>query len=209
MATTIGRLVEQIQRLYASGEIKENRKFEPEEIRLLVGQTLNQVLRKESLELSVPESEYLPTNAALMVMDIDASLFVDYRGFFKAPLPVPPMTLPMGMGVWKVEAVDVDPVPPVELIPIERSYADFYGGGIMPNSYSLEGSSIVLYDQGFIQTGDLIRVYMTGVDVDQLDDWDILNIAPEHEMVAIQMVLQILGVSSERDDDSNDGNDDA
>lgn len=209
MATTIGRITEQIQRLVNSGELRDDKKFESEEIRLLVNQVLNRLLRAERIQMSVPESQYLPEHAAMYCFETpladNSSAFTRVANKDTIKLPQQPMSLPMGLGIYRVSVEGAGAF--VEYIPWDTMTESVAS---MPlNSYLVIGDKITVPPMPtsyFSPTSDLVfKVYMVGVDLDRLGDWDILPVSSDMEDTCIREVLTLLGVAQQNGDTANDG----
>ena len=58
MATTIGRISEQIQRIINGGDPSSDNQIQLQEIKLLVGQVCNKLLKLERFSVNMPEGDY-------------------------------------------------------------------------------------------------------------------------------------------------------
>ena len=209
MATTIGRITEQIQRLINSGEMRDDKKFESEEVRLLVNQVLNRLLRAERIQMSVPEGQYLPENAAMFCHEIplagNNTAFDTKGGRYFVKLPQQPMALPMGLGIYRV-AIE-SPGATVDYIPWDDMVSSVAGTPL--NSYTVHGDELripVFPATYFDQTSVLsLKIWMVGVDLDRLGDWDIIPVSSDMEDTCIREVLTLLGVAQATGDTANDG----
>ena len=212
MATTIGRITEQIQRLINAGDLRDDVRFESEEIRLLVNQTLNRLLRAERIQLSVPEGEYLPENAAMYAYEYPSATeaAVQKYGKWSIKLPQVPMPLPMGMGVYKVVVTNDDTGQIFDFIYWDPLLNEAWG--TYPYGYHTIGDTLFFNAQsginmlfnGTVEPPYKITVYMVGVDLDLLGDWDILPVSSDMEDSCIREVLTLLGAAS-LSDTTNDG----
>lgn len=199
MASTLYRISEQISRILNGGEIPVAANPSIPQIKISVGQVINQLLKTDVLQMNVNRDmdERVPNGTVLgLYEDIEV---VPYNGKSKATLPIKPIKLPRNMGVWAIypkwEAngnYELDK----EFIPLQM------GQGGLLKSQSL--ISDLLGQVGYetfgmevVFTKDLTAMYespkvamrLAIMDVSLLDDYDILPILPEMEATVIQAVV--------------------
>lgn len=190
--TTIYSISEQILRLINGNPIISGR-FHINEVKRLVVQVSNQLLKADHFSINVPEGDTIPNNC--MVFTYDNVPVVQYKGKSKATLPSIPVSLPRNMGVLHVSKTDSIDEP---FIPIPTSmYGIIKPQDLLGNLSGLVGYEVVGKD--IIFTKDLTAqgvsaVYMrlVGGDLSQLGDYDILPLSADLEAQVVQAVYGIL-----------------
>jgi hypothetical protein len=208
MSTTIGRLTEQIQKILQGGRPNGDSRTTDDEVKLLVAQVANQLLKIDRLNTNFAEGDYFPPFACIATYD---NIAVEtYKGKSRALLPAFPMNLPHGMGIWTVSPTDdLDdlfiPLPTgmwamLKSIDVVDELNDKIG-------YEPDGHYIVFTkDITAAPTSiDEVCVRLVTIEPGKLDDYDILPVPADMEAQIIAGVLQILGVEKPKDD-TVDGN---
>lgn len=193
MATTKKRIAEQVQRLLKGNPIISAR-IHINDIKLLVEQVSNQLLKADHFAVNVPEGDTIPNNA--MVFSYDNVPVTTYKTTkSKATLPSIPISLPRNMGVLHVSKTDAIDEP---FIPIPTSMY----GIIKPQALLGDLSGLIGYEvvgKDIIFTKNLpgmgvnnVFIRLVGVDLSQLTDYDILPLSADMEAQVVQAVYNIL-----------------
>lgn len=205
MATSKKKLAEEIQRIYARYADKENidRSLDSREVKILIEQAMNRVLKAQTFErftdgyIDIPRCNVVKYSSQSVTADASNNRsYVD--------LPAIPISLPMDMGVWQVNATGS---PYAAYIPIVAQDFQVMGVGYSGSNqsdgintsyleqqvgYYIEGRRV--YFTSDISSVSTVDVHLLVNDLSQLGDNDILPLSPEYELDVIQEVFRILGM---------------
>lgn len=193
--TTLSKISEQVKRML-SGNPSYNIEISGTEIKLLVVQVINQLLRTERFTSQVqlwdnfPSGVYIATYHNIPV--------ITYGQRSMSILPAYPLSLPKNMGLWQVS----DENNPDRLfIPLLSGQ----WGIASPMDYLPSVSGIISYENeglDIIYTSDLTKLYPNPVnnvrvkllisDISSLTDYDLLPIPPEMEGQVIKSALSLI-----------------
>ena len=190
-------LAEQIQRLYARFIDKENPSdiIDTREIILLVGQSLNKVLKLQVAEsfkagmIDVPKCNLIEYTAAVTADSGNNRAYIT--------LPVIPLTLPMDMGIWSIAAATgamnpYIPIPAQDVLVFQGANLSYLEGKV---GYYVQGKrvyftkNITLTANGTVTS---VVVNLLTMDLSQFGDNDLLSISPEVESTIIADVLETI-----------------
>jgi hypothetical protein len=204
MSSTKGRIIEQIERMIAGNPIISAR-VHRNDIKLLVEQMCNQVLKADHFAVNVPEGDTIPNNA--MIFSYDQIPVSTYKTKSKITLPAIPISLPRNMGVLHISKVDAIDEP---FVPIPTSLY----GIVKPQTLLGDLSGLIGYEvvgKDVIFTKDLVglginNVYLrlVGVDMAQLGDYDLLPLSADLEVQVVTKVFEILAQVPPADKINND-----
>jgi len=191
--TTKYKIAEQVQRLLNGNPVVSGR-FNLHEIKLLVAQVANQLLKADHFSVNMPEGDTIPTNC--MVYTYDNVPVTTYKTTFsKATLPSIPIGLPRNMGVLHVSKIDAIEEP---FIPIPTSMY----GIIKPQDLLGELSGLIGYEvvgKDIILTKNLpgmsvnsVYIRLVGVDLSTVSDYETLPLTADLEGQIITQVYNIL-----------------
>jgi len=195
MATTIFRLAEECGRLIYGGNIPIAGKVSIYELKIAVGQAINQLLKVDYFQVNGRLGETIPNGSVLgLYTGIPTTTF---NGRTAAKLPIKPIKLPRDMGVWSVFP---DGEPSQEYIPLQlgqfgllksqRLISDLMG----QCGYEVYGDQ-VLFTKNLTPapTDPPFKVSMRLVimDISQYGDFDPLPLLPEQEFQIKQMVVAL------------------
>jgi len=204
MSSTKGRIVEQIQRLLEGNSIINSR-VHKNDIKLLIEQVGNQLLKADHFAINVPEGDTIPNNC--MIFSYDAIPVTTYKTTkSKATLPAIPISLPRNMGVLHVSKVDaIDEA----FIPIPTSMF----GIIKPQALLGDLSGLIGYEivgRDIIFTKNLpglgvnaVYIRLVGLDLSQLGDYDLLPLSADMEAQLVTQVYNILAQVPPADKQNN------
>lgn len=209
MATTIGRLTEQIQRIITGGDATADNQITFAEIKLLVTQVTNKLLKIERFNVLINEGDYGVPSCSIATYDNVA--VTTYKSKARSILPVVPMSLPRNMGVWAITTTtDLDdlfiPIPSgtfglLKKINVEKDLLGQIG-------YEVDGLNVVYTSD--IRNAPLsittVCMKLLVVDPSSMEDYDILPIPPEMEQDVITQVIQILSTYQTKDDSVDNSN---
>ena len=216
---TLGKLTEQIFRLYNSGNPSADSQVTKQEINVLVGQSVNKLLKVEHMGVNIKSyNDMFPPHTMISTYTItntgsgqSGNLDTYETSKSRALLPVHPISLPRNMGVWSVSPIgDGDQ----QYIPIQSG------------QYSLVNSQDVLqyldnqvgyYVDGryIIFTKDItaspfnvtsLKVRLLVVDATVLGPYDYVPLPADMEDMVIKDVLKTLSVMPEKEDVVIDNN---
>lgn len=196
--TTKYILAEQIQRLYARFLDKNNPSdvIDIREVKLLVNQSLNKVLKLQVAEsfkagmIDVPKCNLMQYSNAAVVQDSANS-----RAY--VTLPAIPLNLPMDMGIWSVTPnsgamTPYIPIPAQDMLVFQGTNLGYLEGKI---GYYVQGKRIYFTkDITLVANGSVsgVTVNLLVSDFSQLTDNEMLPISPEVESTIIDDVLQTI-----------------
>lgn len=204
MSSTKGKIVEQIQRLIEGNSIINSR-VHKNDIKLLVEQVGNQLLKADHFAVNVPEGDTIPNNC--MVFTYDNVAVTTYKTTkSKATLPAIPISLPRNMGVLHVSKVEAIDEP---FIPIPTSLY----GVIKPQALLGDLSGLIGYEivgRDIIFTKNLpglgvnaVYIRLVGLDLSQLGDYDLLPLSADMEAQLVTQVYNILAQVPPADKQNN------
>jgi hypothetical protein len=191
--TTKYKIAEQVQRLLNGNPVVSGR-FNLHEIKLLVAQVANQLLKADHFAVNMPEGDTIPTNC--MVYTYDNVPVTTYKTTLsKATLPSIPIGLPRNMGVLHVSKIDAIEEP---FVPIPTSMY----GIIKPQDLLGELSGLIGYEvvgKDVIFTKNLpgmsvnsVYIRLVGVDLSTVSDYETLPLTADLEAQVITQVYNIL-----------------
>jgi hypothetical protein len=202
MATTIGRISEQIQRIVNGGDPSSDNQIQLQEIKLLVGQVCNKLLKMERFTMNIPEGDY-GVNASI-IATYDNIPVTQYKDRAKSVLPTAPISLPKNMGVWAVSpTTDPDnlfiPIPSgtfglLKKIDVEK---DLFG----QIGFEVDGLNIIytkdIRNAPFSVNNVMVKLLV--IDPSTMGDYDILPISADMEGDVIAQVIQVLSAYQPKD----------
>lgn len=195
MASTIGRISEQIQRIVSGGDPASTERITLPEIRIAIGQVLNRLLKMERL-VNYNEGEKSPV-VDVAIAEYDNVPVSTYKDTSSCELPVTPIHLTRGRGVWHVSKINSpnDPFIPLQpgqwaLVKNQRLLGDL--SGLI--GYEIRGNNLIFTENLPGQSISSVLIRLLVNDFDSYSDTDILPIPADMEMTVIEEVLKLLGV---------------
>lgn len=193
--TTLNKISEQIKLFYGHSQTGEGPHIE--ELKLLAAQVLNRLFKMEKVGEISAIGDFNPS--ATLIATYDDQPVEEWKDRSRVKLPVYPISMPMGMGVWYVApSDDIDNF----FVPLISGQAGLIKSVSILNNYEnrvayeVQGDYVVftknLLDRDTPITSVLIRELV--VDVTDLDEYDPLTIPPDMEEPVIEEVLKLLGV---------------
>jgi hypothetical protein len=207
MATTKKKISEQILRLI-KGNATVSSRVQEADVKLLVEQIANKVLKADYFQVNLPEGDTVPNNC--MVFSYDNIAVSTYKTTLsKASLPSIPINLPRNMGVLHVAPTsDINcpyvPIPPsiYGIIKPQTLLGDL--SGLI--GYEVVGRDII-FTKNLPALG-ITSVYLrlVGLDLSQLSDYDLLPLSSDQEAVVVGEIYKMLVTvpQADRIADSND-----
>lgn len=203
MPATLFRISEQISRILSGGEVAVATMPSVEEIKIAVCQAGNAIIKADYVTASTKLGDTIP-NGAVAGLYEDVAVVSLGGGQSKATLPVKPLSLRRGVGVWSIYPkyeTGGRYQPKDEFIPIQMGQQSLLDSQPMINDLlGLTGYEVVNMDVYFNK--DLKLLYpqivlamrLLVLDMEQYSDYDILPLDPAQETAVIGQVLQLYGV---------------
>lgn len=209
--TTLGKITEQIFRLYNGGDASSDQEITKKEIELLVLQTVNKLLKLETLQVNYALGDSFPPHTAIASYDNVAVTALNDE-FCKATLPAQPLSLPRGMGVWSItKRVETSSGSGVYIDDYEQPFVPMVSGqiGIIANightamkdvlisnviAYELRSNNEILFYNSDSEVGSSVNIKLLVADPAKISSTDMLPVGSDQEMQIIQEVMQLLGV---------------
>jgi len=191
--TTKFKIAEQVNRLLKGNPVISAR-IHQNDIKLLIEQVANQLLKADYFAVNMPDGDTIPNNC--MVFTYDNVPVTTYKTTLsKATLPAIPISLPRNMGVLHVSKTDAINEP---FVPIPTSLF----GIVSPQDLLGDLSGLIGYEvigKDIVFTKNLpglsisnVYIRLVGVDLSQLTDYDILPLSADLEAQVVQQVYNIL-----------------
>lgn len=191
--TTKKKLAEGVQRMLKGNPIISAR-VHINDIKLLIEQVSNQLLKTDYFSMSMPAGETIPNNC--MVFSYDAVPVETYKtSKSRAKLPSMPINLPRNMGVLHVSKVDALDEP---FVPIPTSmYGVVKPQAMLGDLSGLIGYEVIGADVVFtknLPSMGINSVYMrlVGSDLSTVSDYEILPLSSDMEAQVVQTVYSML-----------------
>ena len=208
--TTIGKITEQIYRVYSGGNPSDDSEITKKEIKSLVSQSINKLLKSEYLGVNRKDGDYFPPHSMISTYNV-GSISVYETTKSKVKLPVIPISLPRDMGVWSVApSGDADQ----QYIPLQSGqYTLLSSQDVLQHldnqvGYYVDGQYLI-FTKNITQSPysvSALKVRLLAIDATTLDDYDIVQIPADMEDSVIKDVLQFLGVVPKVVDKVSDSN---
>jgi len=169
-------------------------RFELNEIKILVGQVANQILKADYFGVNLPEGDTIPQNC--MVYTYDNVAVTTYKtSLSRATLPSIPISLPRNMGVLhvsKTNAIDEPFIPiPTSMYGIVKPQ-DLLGDLSGLISYEVVGKDIIFNTNLPGQSVNSVYIRLVGVDINAVTDYEILPLNVDMEAQVVTQVYNIL-----------------
>lgn len=205
MATTRYKIVEGIQRLLAGNPVISAR-VQKGDIRLLVEQVANKLLKTEHFTVNMPQGDTVPPNCMIYTYEsVPVTTYKTTKSI--CTLPSMPINLPKNMGVFHVSKTDSIDEP---FIPIPSGMY----GIVKPQELLGDLSGLIGYEvfgSQIVFTKDLpglgvnnVFIRLVGVDLNTVDDYTILPISADMEADIVNTVYAMLVQLPQADRQSND-----
>lgn len=202
--TTLYSISEQIMRLLKGNPVISGR-YHINDVKRLVVQVSNQLLKTDHFAVNVPEGDTIPPN--LSVYSYDAIPVTTYKTTkSKCTLPSIPISLPRNLGVLHISKTDTIDEP---FVPIPTSLF----GIVKPQSLLGDLSGLIGYEvvgRDVIFTKNLpglsintVFMRLVGAELNQLGDYDIFPISSDMEAQVIQLVFNMLAQAPPADRSQN------
>jgi hypothetical protein len=177
-----------------AGNIIISGRYHINDVKRLVVQVSNQLLKADHFAINVPEGDTIPNNC--MVFTYDNVAVTTYKTTkSKCTLPSIPISLPRNMGVLHISKTDAIDEP---FIPIPTSmYGIIKPQDLLGDLSGLIGYEVVGKDVIFTKNlpgmgVNAVYMRLVGSDISQFGDYDILPLSADMEAQVIQTVYNIL-----------------
>jgi hypothetical protein len=192
-------MAEQCLRIISGGELPNAIQPTIPQIKILLGQVINQLLKVGFFEVNMADGERIPNG--LVIGTYEDIAVEGYNGKSRALLPIKPMHLPRNMGVfgvypkWETNAgIDFDN----EFIPLQMGQGSMIKSQPLISDilgqvgYENFGSYIVFTkDLRSINPNVTVAMRLVIMDISQYGDYDLLPLPPEYEAQAIMTVVEM------------------
>lgn len=214
---TIYRISEEILKALSGGDIQAASNISINEIKISVGQVINQLLKIDYLKVNLKMGEMIPNGSVLGLYEGIAVTSYG-TGRSKATLPIKPLKLPRNMGVYAIypnynespsSVYELDK----EFIPLQMGQSSLLKSQPLISDligqvgYETFGMELIFNkDLKLLFPNITLAMRLAIMDISQYDDWDILPILPDQEWQVKQEVIKIysqVGVSDLLVDSSN------
>jgi hypothetical protein len=193
MATTKYKISEQVQRMITGNPTISSR-VHMNDIKLLVEQVANQLLKADFFAVNMPDGDSIPSNCMIYTYEsVPVSTYKTTKS--KATLPSIPISLPRNMGVLHVSKTDSIDEP---FVPIPASLY----GIVKPQDLLGDLSGLIGYEvfgKDIVFTKNLpglgvnnVFIRLVGVDLSQLTDYELLPLSSDMEAQVVTQVYNIL-----------------
>lgn len=215
---TLGKLTEQIFRLYNSGNPSADSQVTKQEINVLVGQSVNKLLKVEHMGVNMQSNDMFPPHTMISTYTItntgdgqSDNLDTYETTKARALLPVHPISLPRNMGVWSVSPEgDGDQ----QYIPIQSGQYSLVNSQdvlqYLDNQvgYYVDGRYIIFTKDITAEPFEVntLKVRLLVVDATVLGPYDYVPLPADMEDAVIKDVLKTLSVMPEKEDVVIDNN---
>lgn len=192
---TIYRLVEQTFNLIEGGDPGLASSISRNELKIACGQVINKLLKVDYFQVNGKMGEVIPNGSVIGLYEgIVPTQWVTGRS--KATMPIKPLKLPRGMGVWSVYRTS-DPLN--EFIPLQMGQSNLIKSQPMINNLLGQIGYEPLGEMEIAFTKDLTQLYpnetlsmrLAIMDVNEYDDYDVLPLPPEFEWDVISEVYKL------------------
>lgn len=193
MSTTKKKIAETILRAVRGNPIIEGR-VHINDVKILVEQSVNQLLKADYFAVSLPEGDTVINNC--MIYTYDSVPVTTYKTTLsKCSLPSMPINLPRNMGVFHISKTDDINNP---FIPVPSGMygivkpQDLIGelSGLI--SYEIFGSTVV-FNKNLPGLGiNNVMIRLVGMDMSTLGDYDLLPLSADMEAQVVDRVFKIL-----------------
>jgi hypothetical protein len=203
--TTKFKIAEQIQRLISGNPVVSSR-VQRNDVKLLIEQVANQLLKTEFFQVNMADGDTIPPNCMIYTYEsVPVTVYKTTKS--KAVLPSMPINLPKNMGVFHVSRTDAIDEP---FIPIPSGLY----GIVKPQVLLGELSGLIGYEvfgKDVVFTKNLpglginnVFIRLVGVDLNTVTDYETLPISSDMEAMIVQTVYNILVQTPPADKITND-----
>lgn len=203
MAATLYRLTEQIRALLQGGQPAAATVPMDGDIKIAICQAGNALLKTDYVTASTKMGDVIPNGAVLGLYE-GISVTSLGGGQSKATLPVKPLTLRRGVGVWSIYPkyeTNGRYVTKDEFIPLQMGQQNLLNSQPMINdvlgqtAYEVVNMDVYFNkDLKLLWPNIVLAMRLMVLDMDEYDEFDILPLTPEMEWAVIAQVLQVYGV---------------
>ena len=192
---TLYRLAEQTLNLIEGGDRSAASSIDVNEIKIACGQVVNKLLKIDYFQVNGKMAEAIPNGSVLgLYENIVPVKWVTGRS--KATLPIKPLKLPRGMGIWSVYLTSD---PSTEFIPLQMGQSNLIKSQPMLNEllgqvgYEPLGEMDIAFtkDLTSLFPNDTVSMRLAIMDISKYDDYDPLPLPPEFEWDVITEVYKM------------------
>lgn len=196
---TIYRLAEAAASLIEGGDLKSASSISLNELKIACGQIINSLLKTEYFNVNLKIGEAIPNGSVLALYE---GIEVTTReGKSQSTLPIKPMMLPRGMGVFAIYPkynangnYEYDK----EFIPLQMGQGGLLKSQPMINDllgqvgYEVFGGTVIFTkDIKSLFPDVVLAMRLAIMDISQYGDYDVLPLPPEYEWQVISEVYKM------------------
>lgn len=211
---TLYLLTERIFRAYSGGNPSDDSGLKFEDIRHMVVDQINLLLKTETITLNAKLGDEAPTGLMLATYaKVSTEVYNTVQS--RAALPAIPISLPLNMGVWYVVPDADDLTVHEQFIPLQvgqwfliKDFSPLVGstGTILGNrTYTVDGKYLVFPTDITSAIPDLI-IKLVISDISLMSDHDLLPLPADYADTVVKETLRMLGVIPQVEDVVNDSN---
>lgn len=196
---TIYRLAEQAFNLIEGGAPASASSISFNELKIAVGNVINQLLKTEHFSVNEKMGEKIPNGSVLGWYE--GIPVTSWNGKSKATLPIKPLKLPRNMGVYAIYpkyTANGNYETAKEFIPLEMGQAGLLQSQVLINDmlgqvcYETFGLDLIFNKDLKSMFPDIVLgMRLAVMDISQYGDYDILPILPEQEWQVINEVYKL------------------
>jgi len=187
-------IAEQVKRLLKGGDPSVASRVHGAEIKMAIGQVINQLLKVEYFSITLPNGETIPEGAVLATYDNVP--VVTYKNVSKSVLPAMPVKLIRNMGVYHIgETDDVHcgyiPIQPGQFMFIKEQ--QLISTILDQVGYEVSGTDIIYTEDLTAASPAITEVMMKLVimDIGEYTDYQMLPISADMQWTVIQEVFKM------------------
>lgn len=174
------------------------------DIMLAVGQAVNELVKGQHFNVTLPSGETIPDG--LMIATYEDVSVEAWKKSSRALLPVMPVALPRGMGVFAISKADDQfcvfvPAQPGQIAMLQSQKMISGVGGLY--AYELYGQYVEFNKNLIADSIDKVMVRLIVKDVMSLDDDDVLPIPADFESMVIETVFKRFAQQGSADKDND------
>lgn len=204
------KIIESIHRILKGGDVRSSTELTHKDIEFALNRAISTLLKMETINVTMPFGSYIPTHHMLATYEgVEVSDISNGRS--KATLPATPISLPLGVGVFRITSSSCpDPFIPLEpgMLSVAQKVAHNRLKAMLGEelvAYEVSGKQVT-FNRSKEEIGDTVTMQLLVMDIEAIDEDAELPLPPDLENAAVNMVLQQFG-QWRPGDDSADNND--
>lgn len=193
--TTKYKLAEQVLNLINGGRTKAATEVRIEYVMEYIQQTINSLYKQDQFSVNLANGETIPSSLMLTTYDNGGVGYtpVQYKGVSKVSLPVMPISLPKGLGVFEISYIGDYNVP---FIPIQPGQQGLLRTEKLINAlfsqvaYEVNGSTVI-FNQDITPAAKNVMFKLVTMDFSAYSDYDMIPLSSDMESEVIQSAFKL------------------